>query len=129
MSTLGDYIQKYEDCKTEWETDATETCDLWTGTGTKPDAVTYDEWNEKYKEQLAVESDKYNDLVQKIKTGVPAGGKEPKDIKSKRMEAERYEKMLQNKFGISDGLYDKGLAWASLFVGSMAVAFYFSSKN
>tara|TARA_Y100000389_G_scaffold10614_1_gene9891 strand:- start:5751 stop:6143 length:393 start_codon:yes stop_codon:yes gene_type:complete len=130
MSTLGDYIQKYEDCSEVWKTGATKTCEQWTGTtGTNPGDMTYNAWNEKYKEQLAVESDKYNDLVQKIKTGVPAGGKEPKDIKSKRMEAERYEKMLQNKFGISDGLYDKGLAWASLFVGSMAVAFYFSSKN
>jgi len=127
MSTLGDYIQKYEDCKTEWKTDAAETCNLWTGTGTNPGDMTYNVWKDGYKEQLGDLSARYNKLNNSdTKVG---GVDEPIDLKSKRMEAERYEKMLQNKFGISDGLYDKGLAWASLFVGSMAVAFYFSSKN
>lgn len=127
MSTLGDYIQKYEDCKTEWETDAAKTCEIWTGTGTDPGKMAYNVWKDGYKEQLENSITRYNEL-KNIDTGL-GGVNEPIDLKSKRMEAERYEKMLQNKFGISDGLYDKGLAWASLFVGSMAVAFYFSSKN
>lgn len=126
MSTLGDYIQKYEDCKTEWETDATETCGIWTGDGTDPGKIAYNVWKTGYKEQLENSITRYNELTDKE---YDIDVDEPKDLKSKRMEAERYEKMLQNKFGISDGLYDKGLAWASLFVGSMAVAFYFSSKN
>ena len=112
-----------------WGGGATKTCDIWTvTTGTDPGDMTYNAWNEKYKGQLENSIQRYNEL-KNINTGPPAGGKEPIDLKSKRMEAERYEKMLQNKFGISDGLYDKGLAWASLFVGSIAVAFYFSSKN
>lgn len=127
MSTLGDYIQKYEDCSEVWKTGATKTCVLWTGDGTDPGKIAYNVWKDGYKRQLDNSITRYNSLKNEV---TELGGvNEPKDIKSKRMEAERYEKMLQNKFGISDGLYDKGLAWASLFVGSMAVAFYFSSKN